>query len=147
MPTAKIIKKPVTRKEFEDLNGSVNKMLDMLEKSMNKPPVTTEQAAEVVKTEKAVEAAGPNKYQVDEEWDTMARDTIGNDYIDHTEVERKGGSVKFTVVIKLEKSNASAEYLQRMKTDRRTRDVSAEGTEGVLQYCKLIKANLARPNK
>lgn len=145
--------KGVTRAEFEGLSNSVTRIIDLLESqaklsAVNAPALVQSTAPAAVDPiqEKKVAEAGPNKYQTDEEWDAIARDIIG-DAIDHTEVERKGGGVKFTVVIKNEKSNAPKEYMERMKVDRRTREVGAEGTEGVTQYCKLIRANLARPNK
>lgn len=132
----------VTKKEFDELNSSVNRLVDMLEATMKEK--TTPEAT---KLEKAVTAAGPNVYSTDEEWDAIAREIIGDEVIDHTEVERKGGGLKFTIVIKNEHSNASQEYLERTKSDRRTREVGAEGTEGVMQYCRLVKANLARGKK
>lgn len=146
MPTPKA----VTRSEFDGLTTTVSRILDLLERqtAVNAPALIQSTAAPVADPiqEKKIAEASPNKYQTDDEWDAIARDIIG-DAIDHTEVERKGGGVKFTVVIKTEKSNAPKEYIDRMKVDRRTREVGAEGTEGVTQYCKLIRANLARPNK
>lgn len=129
----------VTKKEFDELNNSVNRLVDLFEKNSG----VTKPVADP-KVEKEIEEAGPNKYSTDDEWDAIAMEIIG-EAVDHTEVERKGGGVKFTVVIKKELSNAAPEYLERMKVDRRTREVGADGTEGVTQYCKLIKANLARP--
>lgn len=144
----KALPKAVSREEFDGLNTAVNRIVDMLERqSAPSTHVAGPTPIVDVKEQKKIDEAGPNKYQVDDEWDAIARDIIGDEYIDHTEVERKGGGVKFTVVIKLEKSNADKEYIARMKTDRRTREVGAEGTEGVTQYCKLVKANLIRPNK
>lgn len=133
----------VTKEEFEELNGSVNRLVDMLEKQMNATALVTPVPLDPIQ-EKAIDNAGPNSaYTTDSEWDQIAKDIIG-EAVDHTELERKGGGIKFTVVIKPEFSNASKEYLERMKTDRRTREVGGEGSEGVTQYCKLIKANLAR---
>ena len=95
----------------------------------------------------AVAKAKPDAYTVNDEWDEEARKIIG-DAVDHTEVkhERNGG-VKFTVVIKNEMSNAPEAYLSYVKTDRRTKEVGAEGIGGVIEWCKLIKQNLSHPNR
>ncbi len=130
----------VSEERFNKLEESVGKVADLLEKVL-----TERAAAPQTKEDKAVAEAGPNKYQTNDEWDEMAREIIG-DALDHTEVEHtKSGGIKFTIVVKLEKSNAPKEYLERTKSDRRTREVAAEGIGGVEAWCRLVKANLARP--
>lgn len=133
----------VTKKEFDNF---ANALTDLLKERLPAPgeiPAATVPAV-APEQERAIAKAGPNAYITDEDWDLIAQEILG-DAVDHTEVERKGGGIKFTVVIRKEKSNASPEYLERHKVDRRTREVGAEGTEGVSAWCKLIKQNLARP--
>lgn len=126
----------VTKEEFKVVEGAVNKILDLLEKKADVPET---------KEEKAVNQAVPNKFTANPEWEAVASEILG-DYLDHTEVEHeKTGGIKFTVVIKNEYSNASKEYLDTVKVDRRTKEVGALGLDGVTEWCKLIKANLSRP--
>lgn len=128
----------VTKEEFTKVLSTLDMIAELLEKQML---AGSQASPEAVKKEKEIAAAAPDAYSVDTEWDDIAREIIG-EAVDHTEVVRKGGGIKFTVVIKTEFSNAPKEYMDRTKVDRRTREVGAEGTEGVSQYCKLVKANL-----
>lgn len=92
-----------------------------------------------------VESAGPTaRNPVVPEWKEAAEELLG-DAMEYCEVDyRKDGGVIFTVVIKAEKSNAPKEYLTRYHRDARSKEVSRTGLEGVTQWCKLIKQNLAR---
>lgn len=126
----------VTKETFESAIGAI---LSAVEQLKEKTPVLPE-----TEEEKKVTAAGPNKVSTNDEWDATAREILG-EYVDHTEVahERSGG-VKFTVVIKEEKSNAPKDYLERVRSDRRTREVGASGMDGVIEWCKQIRQNLKR---
>lgn len=129
----------VTKKDFEDAMGTIlDKLTSMEDKKVNAP---------VSEEEKKIIEAAPNPVQTNPEWDKTAREILG-EYLDHTEVahERSGG-IKFTIVIKASKSNASAEYMQMAKSDRRTKDVGASGMEGVTEWCKLVRSNLKRTEK
>ena len=132
-------KQYVEKKDFDTLLDAVNNLASLMTTQVKKTE-TPEESKQV----KEVEKAGPNKYEVDSDREEIAKEIIGEEFLDHTELERKGGGIKFTIVIKLEKSNAPKEYLERVKTDRRTREVGSEGTEGVREWCKLVKSNLNR---
>ena len=129
----------VTQEQFNALEGSVTSLVDLIKENMaaKATPVET-------KVEKEIASAGANVAQTNPEWDSQAREIIGN-AVDHTEVDyTKSGGILFTVVIKTELSNAGREYLDRVKVDRRTKEVGQQGLEGVIEWCRLIKQNLAR---
>lgn len=133
-----------TVEQFSRLEESMAAIADALVELKNKPvPV----AAPETKEEKEIRAAGPDRVDTNPIWDEHAREILG-DTLDHTEVSHtKDGGVLFTVVIKTEKSNASKEYLASVKSDRRTKEVSTEGSSGVDEWCKQIAANLKRTAK
>lgn len=94
--------------------------------------------------DKDVRQAGPDRSIVNPEWEERAREIIGN-AVDHCEMTYGvRGGIRFTVVIKDEYSNAPKDYLVRMGSDRRTKEIGGEGLEGVEGWCKLIKQNLSR---
>lgn len=139
----------VDPKDFNDLRETVNTlasgmsdMLDLMKAgALNKPVQTVAEIA----IEKEADKATANKYTVNPEWEDIAREIIGA-AVDHTEIEYvKGGGMKFTVVIKEEFSNATTEYLERHKVDRRSKEVGADGESGVRLWCEQIRNNLKRP--
>ena len=132
----------VSRAEFSELAGNVSALVELMTKQ-------AEAKADVVAQDpiraREIEKASPNKYSENTEWEELARDIIG-EAVDHTEVQYvKGGGTLFTVVIKSDKSNATAEYLERHHTDRRSREIGSEGEAGVRVWCNLIRDNLKRP--
>lgn len=129
----------VTKESFDK---SMELLLDKLE-GLEKQKVTAPETPE----EKEVKAAGPNRVDTNPEWEDEARRILG-DYLDHTEVQHeKSGGIKFTIVIKNEKSNAGAAYLDLVHTDRRTKEVASEGMNGVTLWCRLVRQNLKRTEK
>lgn len=131
----------------EELNDFGNKLLDGVE-AMLKRTAPAPAATSVVETagEKLITKAGPNDAPINPVWEEKAREIIG-DALDHCEVAYlRNGGVIFTIVIKDEFSNAGKDYLARMGSDRRSKEVGSEGIEGVENWCKLVKANLARPH-
>lgn len=129
--------------EVRVLNSGITDLVELIKQGKLTQPAPNPAAAAI---EKEVDKAAPNKYTVNPEWEAIAKEIIGDDYVDHTEIEYlKGGGMKFTVVIKLEKSNAQRDYLERHKVDRRGREVGSEGEAGVKEWCERIRANLARP--
>lgn len=145
--TANIQPKFVTAEELDTkLDKFGDKVLALVE-SIEKKIENSVVKPEVSVAEKAIEKAGPNKFTTNEVWDEEAKKIIGEEYVDHTEVYHEAtGGIKFTVVIKTEKSNAGQMYLEQVKTDRRTKEVGSEGLAGVQNWCTLIKQNLARPS-
>lgn len=152
-------KPEVSRAEFDALvkesgetNGAVSRILDLLEAQAKNPGVAaapavaeTPDVAAVPPTQSA--KATPNRVSVNPEWDEIARDILGP-ALDHTEVEHeKSGGIKFTIVVAEAYSNADQSYLERMKVDRRTKEVSQDGVGGVEEWCRQVKANLARTLK
>lgn len=132
-----------TKAQFDKLEDALAKIADAVIEIKNRPVA----AVAETKEEKEVKAAGPNRVDTNPIWDGVAREVLG-DYLDHTEVEYgKSGAVNFTIVIKKDKSNAQEAYLSLTKTDRRTKEVSAEGMEGVTSWCKLVRQNLKRTEK
>lgn len=107
----------------------------------NPPPVATPETS----AEREVRKASPKEVPMNPEWEEMAQEIIG-EAVDHCEISYlKNGGVLFTIVVKNEFSNAGADYLSRMGTDRRSREIGQEGLAGVEEWCKLVKSNLARP--
>lgn len=148
------VKKEVSRAEFEALEGGVNRILDLLEAQAKAPAAieksadTAKEPADIASVSQAASAkAKPNHVTVNPEWDEIAREILGA-ALDHTEVEHeRSGGIKFTLVLKLSHSNADTQYLEIVKTDRRTKEVSQEGVAGVEEWCRTVKANLARTQK
>lgn len=155
MATAKkpAAKKPaqqfVTKEEFNELQSSIGDLVGLVKQSMAESAEAKTIAANKVEEtplEKEVTKARPDYVEpVNPEWQDKAEEILG-DALDHIEAKhlRTGGLI-FTVVIKKEKSNASESYLAEFKTDRRSKEIGAEGIGGVENWCKLIKQNLARP--
>ncbi len=137
---AEAVEKFVTVEQFEKFGDAV---IERLEALANKPAPQPLTAAQV-KEEEAVKSAGPDNVQTNPAWDAVAREQLG-EYLDHTEVQYgKSGTIAFTIVIKNEKSNAPADYMERVHCDRRTREVSSEGLEGVTMWVRLVKAQLLK---
>lgn len=134
--------KSVSRAEFNELAKGVGDLVDLIKSgALSKPAETPAEA----KADKEVAKAGPNKYTVNPDWEDLAHEIIG-EAVDHTEIEYvKGGGMKFTVVIKEEFSNSPADYMERHKVDRRSKEVGAEGEAGVRIWCEQIRNNLKRP--
>lgn len=132
----------ITKDEFNGkigrLENSINSLVDIIKNNVS-------DKTEIKKPEfsnKEVDEAKASSNPVSPIWEAKALEIIG-EALDHCEVyyPKEGGTL-FTVVIKNEFSNATKDYLERMKVDRRTREVSKTGFEGVIEWCKLIKQNL-----
>ena len=89
-------KQYVEKKDFDTLLDAVNNLASLMTTQVKKTE-TPEESKQV----KEVEKAGPNKYEVDSDWEEIAKEIIGEEFLDHTELERKGGGIKFTIVIKV----------------------------------------------
>ena len=100
--------------------------------------------AEEIKKDKEIDEASATYESVNPHWVAIAKKTLGS-ALDHCEVfyPKNGGTI-FTVVVHKDHSNAPAEYLKMMGSDRRSKDVAAEGVQGVELWCKLIAQNLKR---
>ena len=134
-------KKYASIEEFNALAGSVSDLVQLIKSGALSQPATPAAIAE----EKAIVAASPNNYQVNTDWEDMAREIVG-EALDHTELAYvKGGGQVFTLVIKPEHSNAPKDYLTRYKVDRRSKEIGSEGEAGAKQWCQLVSSNLKRP--
>lgn len=143
----------VTQDQFAQLEKGVTSILDRMETLLNPgpAPLGVAQPANVAAPsvpetpmEKDVRKAGANDIPMNPEWEELAREIIG-DAVDHCELTYlKNGGVLFTVVIKKEYSNSGSDYLERMGSDRRSREIGSEGIEGVENWSKLIKSNLSK---
>lgn len=129
----------VTQAQFTELTNVIKGLVDVVTevKSKTASPIEAKEAAEIAK-------AKHDQAPMNPVWEDMAKEIIG-EAVDHCELyqPRSGGTI-FTVVIKNEFSNAPKEYLERMKADRRSREIGNEGISGVETWCKLIRANLKR---
>ncbi len=134
----------VTKEQFSHLENAVGSLVELIKSgALNPAPAPVIESP----VEKAITAAAPNNYQTNTEWEAIAKEIIG-EALDHTEIEyAKGGGMKFTVVIKLDHSNAPKDYLERYKVDRRTKEVSTTGEVGVKEWCELVRTNLRRPRQ
>lgn len=95
--------------------------------------------------EKEIRKAAPDDINpVNPAWTEKAEEVLG-EALERCEVfyPKRGGTI-FTLVIKPAFSNASVEYMERTKSDRRSKEIGNEGIEGVEQWCKLVAANLKR---
>lgn len=132
----------VTIEQFSSLTEVISKMNDSLSELKNK---TTEIPKTVAtKEQEEITKAKADQAPINPAWEELAQTIIG-EALDHCEIfyPKSGGTI-FTVVIKNEFSNAPKDYLERMKTDRRSKEIGGEGISGVESWCKLIKANLKR---
>lgn len=138
------VKAGVSREEFDKLADNVGTLVDLFTKDREErakaPPIAVQETA----IEKEVRKAAPDENPVNPAWKEKAEEILG-DALDHCEVmfPKRGGTI-FTVIVKEEVSNAPTEYMDRMKVDRRSREIGNEGIEGVEQWCKLVAANLKR---
>jgi hypothetical protein len=136
----------VTREEFDALAGNVSALVDIIkEERAARASAPAQPAHEETAIEKEVRKAAPDENPVNPAWIEKAEEILG-DALDHCEVAfpKRGGTI-FTVVITEDASNAPPEYLERMRVDRRSREIGNEGIEGVEQWCKLVASNLKRP--
>lgn len=136
--------KYATVEELKSLTSSIESLVNIVENlagKINTPTATPE----TIEKEKEIRKAGPDKTPVNPEWEEKAREIIG-EALERCEVRYiKSGGLLFTAVIKEEFSNAPKDYLKMYKEDRRSKEVGAEGLEGVVNWCKLIKQNLGKP--
>lgn len=142
--------KPAPKKEefvtAGEFKSSMEGIVNALEAINTKLNATPEQAKVITAEEKKVNEAGPDRVQTNPEWEKAAKEILG-DFLDHTEVNyEKSGGIMFTIVVARDKSNAGEQYLGMTGSDRRTKEVSATGMEGVNEWCKLVKSNLQRPH-
>lgn len=155
-PKVPITKKPAAKrrpatqyasaKRVEEIASSVDSVLDILKDfgETMKGLVQAKTAIPETKEEKEVKEAVSDAAPVNPAWIAKAKEIVG-EALDHCEVlYPKHGGVLFTLVIKKEHSNASVDYLERYKVDRRTKEIGNEGIEGVEQWCKLVAGNLKR---
>lgn len=139
----KFVTKEDFNKKFESLEGSVMKLVEMLDKKAQESTVSPTETKETI-NQREINDAKANQTPVSPVWEEKALEILG-EYLDHCEVfYPKEGGTHFTVVIKREMSNAPKDYLERMKQDRRTREVSRDGLEGVIKWCNLVKQNLTQ---
>lgn len=133
----------VTKVEFEklvDVLGGIMDKLDRIETKASTPAPGSPEEKEAKEVSKAKPDMGP----INPAWEEKAQEILG-EALDHCEVfyPKAGGQI-FTVVIKNDHSNAGAEYLERTKVDRRSREIGSEGLAGVELWCKLVRQNLQR---
>lgn len=142
IPKSKVVVPPkefVTVDQFNDLAGLISKLNDKIDTLQTKTQ-TPQESKEDEQIRKAKHDATP----MPESWEETAREIIG-EAVDHCEMlQPRSGGTLFTIVIKPEFSNAPKDYLERMKLDRRTKEIGSEGIAGVELFCKLVRANLKR---
>src|SRR3990167_6831149 len=134
----------VSKEEFgsrmSSLENSLLQVVDLI-KEKNQPQVITDLSKQAVQI-KEVEEAKAYQALINPTWEAHAKEVLG-EKLDHCEVSYpKAGGLRFTIVIKNEFSNADKDYLERYKSDRRTREVGVSGFEGGKKWCLLVKQNL-----
>lgn len=130
----------VTKEAFDTkintLQDTMLQMMDMMKTKTDSP------LEKQVSEEKEVAKAIPNNVHIPEDWEEKAKEILG-EKLERCELfYPKSGGTQFTVVIKQEYSNAPKEYTERMKVDRRTKEIGQEGIGGVEAWCKLVRSNL-----
>ena len=129
----------VSREEFSKVTGILEIIIGRLDAMAVKTatPAEAKEASEISK-------AKPDNAPIPESWEETAREIVG-EALDHCELfQPRGGGTLFTIVIKPEFSNAPKDYLERMKFDRRTKELGSEGIAGVELFSKLVRAHLKR---
>ncbi|MES2216637.1 MAG: hypothetical protein V4481_05080 [Patescibacteria group bacterium] len=130
----------VTVDQFNKLAEAITKIGEAVVEMKSKPAPTVAETEEV----KNVKKAGPDNAPIPPSWEEKAQEILG-EVLDHCELyQPPAGGTHFTVVIKAEFSNAPKEYLERMKVDRRTKEIGSGGISAVEVWCKLIKQNLKK---
>lgn len=132
-------------KEVAELSKGMNDLIGIvatLAEAIKNPPKP--KSPEEIKVEAEIVKAAPAKESVNSAWVEKATEILG-EKLDHCEViyPKNGGTI-FTLVIKLEHSNAAKDYLAFYKVDRRSKEIGNEGIEGVENWCKLVAQNLKR---
>lgn len=138
----KFVTKEAFDEKFNSLEGSLLKIVDLIQK----PNMPAEVAKQAVETRK-VDEAGSDTGDVNPRYDAKVREVLG-EKVERTFVKYpKGGGTLFTIVIKKEFSNSPKDYLERMKEDHRTVNIEREefrGEDGVEAWAKLVRQNLSR---
>ena len=126
----------VTKDQFEGLEKSVLSLVEMVRERITPP------AVKAVSITPPVASEGESDYiEVNPHWRKVVNEVLGSDF-DCQILYPKSGGIQFTVIVPINKSNAPKEYLERHKTDRRTREIGNRGIEGVKEHCLRIKQNL-----
>lgn len=130
----------VTTEQFNQVTDVLSKLVDAVTELKNKPTPTAAQSAQDTEVAKAKADQAP----INPSWEEKAQEILG-EYLDHCEIfyPKQGGQI-FTVIIKEDMSNSPKEYMERHKSDRRSREIGNEGIAGVENWCKLVRANLKR---
>lgn len=142
MAPKKETKEFVTVEQFSSMMDVIGKLAESVDSLKNKTTELPKTKATIEELE--IAKAKSDQAPINPAWEDMAREIIG-EALDHCEIYYpKAGGTLFTVVIKTELSNAPKEYLERMGTDRRSKEIGAEGISGVENWCKLVAQNLKK---
>jgi len=118
----------------ENVDDKFNKIMDRL--SPSAPPDSTPATIREGAPDK-------NRVQVPPKWVELVETILGPEFICEYELPPDGGQ-KFTIIVPLEKSNATKEYIKEFKTDRRTKELGNTGERGVKEWCLKVRTNLLR---
>lgn len=146
---AEVPNKFVTADEFknsmEQMMGAIAGLANTVKDLASKPAV--QMSPEEKRINDQINEAGPSFGEVNLRYDEKCKSILG-DYVQRTFVTYpKGGGTLFHIEINPNKTNAPADYMDRMKSDIRTVNIEREefrGEEGVIRWSKLVLQNLTR---
>jgi hypothetical protein len=113
----------------------------MKEMVANKQTVPTAPATSGVGNDDG--SSDKNRVGVPPAWKEMVDQILGPEFDCEYTLPPDGGQL-FTIIVPKEKSNATKEYIEMFKTDRRTKELGNTGPRGVKEWCLKVRQNLLR---
>ena len=132
-----------TKEDLDRINNSLEKLTGLLEKKAEPAFAIKEPEQKAPEYEKTPDE--PDKSPVPPKWRAIVDEVLGTDFGVNIVYPDQGSGFLFKIIVPLNKSNATKDYLELYKTDIRTKAVSyQDGIEGVKQFCERVKKNLQR---
>ena len=133
-----------TKEDVNSINASIAKLTEILTQPSPALGITRQTT---VATNTEVNSEELDKSPIPPSWRKIVDDILGPDFGINVHYPSEGGGFLFSIVVPLEKSNATKDYIDMYKVDIRKKALSYnEGIDGVKRYCELVKRNLQKNN-
>lgn len=131
----------VTEKQLNLKLDPINSALALILEKLNSS------AEKEVKQDEAAPIGSPENPGVvlNPEWRKIVDEILGPDFGIMVNFDKDGSTMKFTIIVPKDKSNAKQDYMEFYKHDYRTIALNPAATGiGVRQWCERIKRNLGK---
>lgn len=133
----------VSQEQFSRLEKSVESMVAVVGKvvdGLEKKVVSQEIIAEREAIPDEIDAT-----PIPPKWRAIVDTELDTDFGIQVRYPDNGSGFLFTIIVPLKKSNATKDYLERYKVDRRTVALSPnQGIDGIKNWCQRVRKNLER---